>query len=75
MNSLSFPNALIVEPPVNVSPRKFSRGDFVTDSILVFYLYDATVYLNRHQERRNIAGNMTIIYQLAHAMTMKTASA
>jgi len=59
-------------PPLNVSPNKFRIGDWVIDSILVFYLYAVTENLNKHHEKPNTNGNVRISLQLAQPITINT---
>ena len=59
-------------PPLNVSPNKFRIGDWVIDSILVFYLYAVTENLNKLHEKRNTNGNVRISLQLAQPITINT---
>ncbi len=47
----------------------------VTDAILAFAFYAAIEYLNRQKDMANMNGNMTIMYQLARPITIKTAKA
>ena len=72
MNSSCFPKALIVGHPEMLSPKKLRRGDLVTDSILIHYLYAGIVVLNSQTIANIMIGIPTAIYQFVSEMTIST---